>query len=99
MRHLKIESLENKNVRYYEMDEVMLHACFQVLKDFVENELMIPDLHELEDEEFWDHLDFYDKCIELYYWWIERNQLIHSKDSVDQEKLKELIDMRLKLWV
>lgn len=38
MRSLKIPSLASKSKKRYDADTIILHACFQVLKDCVEEE-------------------------------------------------------------
>ena len=38
MRKLKIESLQSKKQGWVDRDVIMLHSCFQLLKDCVEKE-------------------------------------------------------------
>lgn len=96
---LKIETLSDS---WCDKDDVILHACFQLLKDFVEQE---KEMFEIID---WNHteenklakaeIDF------LYNWWINRN---HDEDDLDKineqyqednQMLKRLIDVRKHLW-
>lgn len=83
-------------------DEIIIHACFQLLKDFVEKEKEIIEQidlkHNKETENAKTEIDF------LYNWWKER---FHSEEDFDQlnarsdednEMLKRLIDVRKHLW-
>lgn len=60
---LKIQSLNNK---WHDKDEVLLHACFQCLVDYMEKE----DPDELIE---WDHSEAHKKAweelVDLYHWW------------------------------
>lgn len=81
-------------------DIVMLYACFQLLKNFVENE------KEIIEQIDWEHsqvsknakneIDF------LYDWWSKR---IDKDDDLDEKQyeedtlmLKPLIDIKKHLW-
>lgn len=93
---LKIDSL---NANWRDKDSLLLHACFQILKDFVENE-----------DAFNSHIDWaHDErhraakieILALNDWWLS-----HSEKSVPEEKsyelenqmLHRLIDVRWALW-
>jgi len=93
---LKIKTLDNG---WCDADSLLLHACFQILKDFVENE-----------KAFECHVDWeYDQkhtlakteILELYHWW----KSYEEKDIPEKEvhltennMLKRLIDIRWALW-
>lgn len=76
---VKIKSLKPG---YYDIDYRMLHACFQLLVDYVENERPF----EIID---WDHDDesrqIAQEIKELYYWWKNeypmRREPIHDIDE------------------
>jgi hypothetical protein len=86
MRLLAIESLDTE---WTDRDYLMLHACFQILKDFVEQEnglecCLSDDRKELET---------------LYSWWVERcKDEEYDNDREDKEMLQRLIDKRQFLW-
>jgi hypothetical protein len=89
MRILKIESLPNSKT-WLDRDLIMLHACFQILKDCVEKENI--DLECSEE----GHKDFYNEVRFLYQWWKER--VAHDDDSQDDEMLFRLMKIRNGLW-
>lgn len=105
MKYLKIEKLKSKT--YYDPLTILFHANFQILKDFVEEELKIHDLdpktYIMYDSEtkndiiqvINDAINFYDKVIELYYWYEEYDS---DDEELEDEKLKELIEIRRCLW-
>ena len=91
---LKIETL---NEQWRDKDSVMLHACFQLLKDAVEQE----KLFEVID---WD-VDKTTKATKrelsiLYHWWINyKESEVPEDDMIEQNKmLHRLIDIRWALW-
>jgi hypothetical protein len=94
---LKIESLSDS---WCDKDVVMLHACFQLLKNFVEQEKeMIETIdweHNEEIKNTKSEIDF------LYNWWLERvtkeNDLDEKQYKDDNQMLKRLIDVRFHLW-
>lgn len=61
-------------------DDVILHACFQLLKDFVEQEKELIEIcdweHSEEAKNAKSEIDF------LYNWWVERA----SKENFTDEK-------------
>ena len=96
---LKIESLPDG---WRDKDEIILHACFQLLKDFVEKEKeIIEQIDWKSDDETASakaEIDF------LYSWWLQR---FHSEEDFDKindryeednQMLKRLIDVRKYLW-
>ncbi len=96
---LKIESLPDG---WRDKDDVILHACFQLLKDFVEQEKEIIELIDWENTEETQNakteIDF------LYNWWKEKNHFEEDFDKIkeqyeeDNQMLKRLIDVRMYLW-
>jgi hypothetical protein len=92
MRTLKIDSLPNKK-KWVDRDQIILHACFQILQDCVEKEKV--DTHCNYEE----HKDFVDEVRFLYNWWLNRksNQEFDN-DNEDNEMLNRLIKIRLSLW-
>lgn len=94
---LKIESLPDG---WRDKDLILLHACFQLLKDFIEKEKeIIKQINWNCDEETKkakSEIDF------LYSWWLERldkeNELDETQYEEDNFMLKRLIDVRKYLW-
>ena len=100
MRILKIETLEPQSKNWHDRDEIMLHACFQLLKDCIEKEGLF------------EHSPHYakskngKKAKELYDWWEVRKTKEFSysikddliQDKIDNQKLIELIKIRGGLW-
>jgi hypothetical protein len=80
MKYLKIHTLEKG---WQDRDEIMLHAAFQILVDFVEQEK--PD--EIVD---WNADDTYKRAwreiCELYKWW--KTNRPARKSSLDDKRLK-----------
>lgn len=104
MRHLKIESLPNSKV-FLDRDMIMLHACFQILKDFVE----IENGDELCDYD--EHKDFVDEVRFLYDWWEIRKKgeegltesttkdlILFYNERDDNEMLSRLMEIRNQMW-
>jgi hypothetical protein len=91
---LKIESLSDG---WRDKDDVILHSCFQLLKDFVEQEKEIIDWESDEgtkDAKF--EIDF------LYSWWTKRvdkeNDLNKKQYEENNQMLMKLIRIRKYLW-
>ena len=93
---LKIESLSKD---WCDKDVVILHACFQILRDFVEKEDWLGFVD-------WEHTDETKKAKAeiqfLYDWWLKR---VEVEDDLDEKQytednlmLKRLIDIRQHLW-
>lgn len=92
MRYLKIESLPSAK-EWVDRDDIMLHACFQILKDCVEKEHV--DTHS--DYDY--HKDFVDEVRFLYQWWETRKTKYPSCDNTeDKEMLDRLMKIRNMLW-
>ena len=89
MRTLKIQSLPNAK-QWVDRDTLMLHACFQILTDFIELEK--GDNH----CNYEAHKDFVDEVRRLYIWWKLRLNLVDS--DRDNEMLERLIKIRESLW-
>lgn len=92
MRYLKIESLPGSK-QWVDRDEVMLHACFQILQDCMEKEGV--DVH----CSYEAHGEFVDEVRSLYDWWQMRKK-DSSLDNVeeDDEMLTRLMKIRSSLW-
>lgn len=103
MKYLKITSL--RAGEYIDRDEILLHAAFQVFKDFVEKEKGIAKCYDKEATK---------KMWKLYQWWVrDRSRNLNTQSYYeladpstgmmkyevdDQQMLTELINMRLTLW-
>ncbi len=90
---------------YCDKDIILLHACFQLLTDFVEGE-----------EAFTNHVDWEfneaykkakDELEQLYHWWATRktlddlngiNDFEKSQYEEDNEMLIRLVKVRQFLW-
>ena len=92
---LKIESL---NEEWKDKDQVMLHACFQVLKDCVEKENLF-NCHV-----DWDHDEVHRQTKKeiqtLYDWWKKRSNedTYDGSDEEDDTMLLRLLKIRNALW-
>ncbi len=93
MRTLKIESLPTAK-HWVDRDEIMLHACFQLLKDCVEEEKV--DTH----VNYERHKEFVDEVRALYKWWKKRAKKLRGPDNHDKDDamLKRLMKIRTSLW-
>ena len=93
MRILKIESLPSAK-DWVDKDEVMLHSCFQLLKDCVEKEKV--DTHCNYDA----HKEFVDEVRFLYKWWKKRSKLgwADNQHEEDDAMLLRLMKIRTSLW-
>jgi hypothetical protein len=94
MKFLKVETLSKG---WHDMDELMLHACFQCLVSFVEKE------NGLNHANYEAHKTSVDEVKELYDWWkIRGNEnLAYADDKIsnkDTEMLIRLIKIRHFLW-
>ena len=90
MRTLIINSLPDKEV-WIDKDIIMLHACFQILQDCVEEEKV--DTH----CDYETHKDFVDEVRFLYNWWLVRKESVFSDDE-DDKMLIRLMKIRTSLW-
>lgn len=93
MQTLQIESLSDSE-NFIGADAIMLHACFQILKDCVEHEKV--DSH----VDYESHKDFVNEVKFLYQWWMKRKEKENSldNDAEDNEMLIRLIKIRTQLW-
>lgn len=94
MRFLKIESLAPKHEKWIDSDEIMLHSCFQILKDCVEKEGV--DKH----CNYETHKDFVDEVRFLYKWWTIRCKMntTDEQSKEDDKMLIRLMAIRGALW-
>ena len=94
MRVLKIHSLEPASKKWRDRDVIMLHACFQILKDCVEKEHV--DTH----CNYEAHKDFVDEVRFLYNWWEKRSKNCSSdmQAGEDDAMLLRLMKIRTCLW-
>jgi hypothetical protein len=101
--NLKIETLTGKEWR--DNDIVLLHACFQLLTDCIENEKLLTGHVDWDHDE--EHLNAKKEIEELNFWWSERKNLdfldkVHDLDKEqylkDNEMLIRLIKVRAYLW-
>lgn len=97
MRMLKIHSLP-KAKHWIDRDVIMLHACFQILQDYIEKEE--GDTHCCYEV----HKEFVDEVRFLYNWWLKRKETICNEndhkddDKEDDEMLARLMKIRTMLW-
>ena len=93
MRILKINSLPSiKEAPWQDRDFVMLHACFQLLEDWVEKE---NGLTEWAHEEYTEPMSILKG---LYNWWKESKGTDLDYEGTTQEKLEKLVKLRSYLW-
>ena len=93
MRHLKIESLPSSR-NWVDRDRIMLHACFQIFKDFVAKE------HEGDNIDREYHKDLIEEIQFLYKWWEKRSGLESYEDGPeDDTMLLRLMKIRANLWI
>ena len=94
MRILKIESLRSVAEGWRDRDEIMLHACFQILKDCVEKE------HVDEHCNYESHKESIDEIRFLYQWWIKRSVKLITEDQNKEDDLMliRLMKVRSFLW-
>ena len=94
MRILKIETLPNAK-EWVDRDVIMLHACFQLLRDCVDKEDV--DTH----CNYEAHKEFVDEVRFLYAWWNKRES--RNTDNIDNMEeddimLSRLLKIRTQLW-
>ena len=88
MRNLKINSLPPLK-EWVDRDDIMLHACFQILKDYIDKEK--GDTH----CNYEAHKEFVDEVRFLYNWWLKRkNDNLFDNDDEDNEMLNRLMKIR-----
>ena len=97
MRILKIHSLPS-NKEWVDRDVIMLHACFQILKDCIEKEKVDTHCNYKAHKEFVDEVRFLNK------WWKKRSKISWSpinednQNKEDDEMLLRLMKIRKSLW-
>lgn len=91
-RMLKIKTLAPKI--WVDKDVIMLHACFQILEDAIEQEHV--DTH----CNYEAHKDFVDEVRFLYNWWQTRKDKGYEDDEdiEDDAMLIRLMKIRTMLW-
>ncbi len=92
MRTLKIDSLKSTKDGWVDRDMIMLHACFQLLVDFVEKE------DGLKHCNYEHHKKEIDKLQKLYDWWQKEKDTVDFQNTKAQKQLVKLIKMRYFLW-
>ena len=99
---LKIDSLTKD---WWDKDRVMLHACFQLLKDCVEGEDLFTGTTDWTYDE--DRKAIKDELESLYLWWNNRSKMesftiseeeYEKQDKEDDKMLAKLISFRHLLW-
>ena len=89
MRILKIESLPSAK-DWVDRDEIMLHSCFQLLKDCVEKEKV--DTH----CNYEAHKEFVDEVRFLYKWWKKRLKIGWSDKQHEEDDAMLLRLMKIR---
>lgn len=92
---LHIESLSND---WRDKDSVMLHACFQLLKDCIEKEDLLSTTDWSVDEK---HQHTHKEIEELYSWWKSYEEDTIPNDEsfqVETQMLIRLMKIRWALW-
>lgn len=92
MRRLDIHTLQSEEDGWVDKDMIMLHACFQLLTDFVEKE------NGLEHTNYEYYKETIDTLKDLYNWWKTNSKTITIDSEVADEKLALLIKHRGFLW-
>lgn len=92
MRYLEIKTLISEKEGWVDRDMIMLHACFQILTDFVEKE------NGLKHSNYETYKDTIDELKGLYDWWKLNCNTIGIDSAIADEKLKLLIKHRSFLW-
>jgi hypothetical protein len=90
---------------FYDIDDVMFHACFALLGRFVENELgrssKTDSYRGYRIDNFCNKQTGNDdkKAIDLWLWYLYTNlNNVADQEAVKGEKLQKLIDIRTSLW-
>lgn len=99
---MKILTINSLPEDWIDRDCIMLHSCFQVLVDYVEQE----PLDSVDWEYTQEQHNAYREIRDLYDWWKTRRPLRIEKsyddmlanDCDDQSKLERLIAIRTFLW-
>ncbi len=97
MYNLKIKTLEPQ---YYDVDTVMLHACFNLLVTYIEDET--PDYVDIKSYNTNKQNLYLAEAHALYYWWKYRRTIsslqVQDQFDIDNQMLKRLIEIRHTLW-
>lgn len=100
MKPSNILEIECLSEDWCDKDVVLLYACFQLLKDFVEKEKDL--IEQIDWQEKQETKNAKAEIEHLYNWWIKRceqNDDLNSKQyEEDNQMLKRLIDVRKYLW-
>ncbi|HAS6267907.1 TPA: hypothetical protein I7227_21255 [Vibrio vulnificus] len=92
---LKISTLDHE---WRDKDKVMLHACFQILMDFVESEMYSSHIDWDGDK---DSKEAEDEIKVLYNWWLEYSKNESNAEKayqIENQMLVRLIAIRHTLW-
>lgn len=93
---LKVDSLTDE---WRDKDTVMLHACFQLLKDFIEKEELPNGNADWNADE--KHSTAKAEIDKLYNWWVSYSEIdIPNEENYELESqmLIRLIKIRWALW-
>lgn len=93
---LKIESL---NESWRDKDSILLHACFQLLKDCVEKENLLSGHTDWEADD--KHRIAKAELEDLYVWWLSYREPETPSDEgfqLENQMLIRLIQVRWALW-
>lgn len=107
MQPANILKIQGLGEGWCDKDHVLLHACFQLLSDFVETEMRVQDHPDWNATE--ESCRAKKEIEELYAWWQQRkNDAIMNRSvsfseehviyAKDNEMLKRLVDIRMHLW-
>ena len=92
MRFLKIESLPTAKT-WLDRDMIMVHACFQILQDFIDKEKGDTNCDYKSQKNDIDEIRF------LYSWWQTRKfNNVNANDNEDSKMLIRLMKVRHFLW-
>ena len=105
MHHANVFKIESLTDGWRDNDAIMLHACFQLLKHFIEDEKPFKILSWDQDEE---HRFARRELETLYNWWEQRKQMeediqmlnnrFHPQNIEDTEMLIRLVRLRSFMW-
>ncbi len=91
MRLLRIESLPTSK-NWVDADFQMLHACFQILQDFI-------DIEKGDDHCCYEaQKSFVDEVRFLYDWWQDRKKKVFHDGENDDKMMLRLMTIRKQLW-
>lgn len=95
-RKLKIKSLPKGKKEWRDNDHVMLHACFALLVDFVENERAFDCHVEWEFNE--ESQKAKNEILELYNWWKKRIEKSEYGDDDYYDENSDNFAMKNRVW-